>query len=873
MDLQGGWKIIAECDPETRSRRDSDSESDDEELNSKSIGWPMNENLVPPNAILDPTRLSFMKCDDFLPILKKKSPQRQWISWLSSVKSCSPQKRSRERKERRLKSSRVFARARPTEEDSTSTEEVSFTTEALVVERERNIASDGMLKGKVVMFGVNHDDDANFCSLPLKSPSPKNSPKKSPKIKCQKNYYPREWGCKDKITSLSDENAKILAEKLLNPIVSIKRGKVKKDDGVTSNINNLIETYHFPTENTILIFKEHILSLPWKIQYKLSKEVQIVLKFDTTNFFTPSDNNTKDYKEEYPINLECSMGMETQLTYTQRYPYKEEVLTLYLHHLQKLCSFPESCIPQNLLGIELDKVLQPRLSTLEDADVNVFMKESDSYSKIMCKLLESFRISCKADALLLHDVLYINFFKITIYNATQNKVGFYVNYFPDLKLVKNYKIFNKNKESLKNSLGTVTRVIQCYKDNEIEALHKEIFLRKVSECDEIRQCQKYPINKYFKHDEILLAWKDCSENNYSLANFIAFSMALDWYDEKKWVDETGDLTFNGFLFALLFNNEEGFYPILLSFDEKQQKHEQYIKDVYYSRFYMFKPITDKMKRKNSLYICNVPATYADLKENVEVYKYKSRREKGSKKPRRKLKLPDSLAVKKSPSAPQPAPEKKSPAKKSHSPAPQPAPEKKSPAKKSPEKKSHSPAPQPASEKKLPEKKSPKKELHSQTAKKSPAKNTKFLADRKYVQIVDNNKKCADVNQEKDPHELISWKCKPYEEEGGDDTVNQWFAYNTRTSHIISAITDMCLYVDEVKENERVHQGDCDKAHNEWEFKGKNLMLKNTDFALYTAKKGYFIISKKFPRQEYTLRKSPKTNKEYLKGINIPALDV
>ena len=849
MDLQGGWKIIAECDPETRSRRDLDSESDDEELNSKSLGWPMNENLVPPNAILDPKRLAFLKCDDFLPILEKKSPQRQWISWLSSVKSCSPKKRSRERKERRsrLVKSKRLGKSKSIERDEEeeseggeTTQDITFITEALVLERERNNASDGMLKGKVVMFGVSHGDNVE-----LKLPNKKS-----------KIYYPREWGCRDKITSFSQDKAKNLAEKLLNPIDKInQRVQVtdKDENIITSKIKNLIKNYHFPTKNSILIFTEHILSLPWKIQYELLKEVQIALKFDTTNFFTPADQHTKDYKEEYPINLECSMGMETQLTYTQKYPYKEEVLTLYLHHLQKLCSFPEyqSCVPQNLLGIELDKVLQPRLSTLEDAVTS--KKESDSYSKIMCKLLESFRISCKADALLLHDVLYINFFKITIYNATQNKVGFYVNYFPDLKLVKNYKIFNKNQESLQNSLGTVTRLIHCYKDNDIKALHKEIFLRKVSECDEIRQCQKYPVNKYFKHEEILRAWKDCSKNNYSLANFIAISKALDWDDELKWVDETGDLTFNGFLFALLFNNEEGFYPILLSFDKKQQKHEQYIKDVYYSRFYMFKPIKDKMKRKNSLYIRNVPATYAELKENVEVYKYKSRREKGSKKPRRKLKLPS--AVKKSPSAPQPAPEKKSPAKKS------------------PEKKSHSPAPQPASEKKLPEKKSPKKELHSQTAKKSPAKNTKFLADRKYVQIVDNNKKCADINQEKDPHELISWKCKPYEEEGGDDTVNQWFAYNTRTSHIISAITDMCLYVDEVKENERVHQGDCDKAHNEWEFQGKNLMLKGTDFALYTSNKGYFIISEKLPRQEYTLRKSPKTNKEYLKGINIPALDV
>ena len=860
MDLQGGWKIIAECDPETRSRRDLDSESDDEELNSKSLGWPMNENLVPPNAILDPKRLAFLKCDDFLPILEKKSPQRQWISWLSSVKSCSPQKRSRERKERRSRLGKSKSIERGEEEENEgggTTQDITFITEALVLERERNNASDGMLKGKVVMFGVSHGDNVE-----LKLPNTKS-----------KIYYPREWGCRDKITSFSQDKAKNLAEKLLNPIYKInQRVQVTDKDEkiITSKIKNLIETYHFPTKNSILIFTEHILSLPWKIQYELLKKVQIVLKFDTTNFFTPADQHTKDYKEEYPINLECSMGMETQLTYTQRYPYNEEVLTLYLHHLQKLCSFPESCVPQNLLGIELDKVLQPRLSTLEDAVTS--KKESDSYSKIMCKLLESFRISCKADALLLHDVLYINFFKITIYNATQNKVGFYVNYFPDLKLVKNYKIFNKNQESLQNSLGTVTRLIYCYKDNDIKALHKEIFLRKVSECDEIRQCQKYPVNKYFKHKDILNLWNDCSKKNYSLAKFIELSKALHWDDELKWVDETEDLTFNGFLFALLFNNLEGFYPILLSFDEKQQKHEQYIKDVYYSRFYMFKPIADKMKRKNSLYIRNVPATYAELKKNVEVFKYKirgTRQEKGSKKPRRKLKL--ALAVKKSHSpAPQP-PEKKSPAKKSHSPAPQPAPEKKSPAKKS-----HSP--QPAPEKKSPAKKSPakkslEKELQSQTAKKSPAKNTKFLADRKYVQIVANNKECADINQEKDPHELISWKCKPYEEEGGDDTVNQWFAYNTRTSHIISAITDMCLYVDEVKENERVHQGDCEKAHNEWEFKGKNLMLKNTDFALYTAKKGYFIISKKFPRQEYTLRKSPKTNTEYLKGINIPALDV
>ena len=898
MDLQGGWKIIAECDPETRSRRDLDSESDDEELNSKSIGWPMNETLVPPNAILDPKRLAFKKCDDFSEILDKNSPQRQWISWVSSVKSCSPQKRSKERNERRSrlgKGKSIEASRGKGKENKVgkTTQDITFVTEALVLERERNNANDGMLKGKVVMFGVSHEDDAEFRSLPIKSP--------------KMIYYPRPWGCRDKITSFSEDKAKNLAEKLLNPIFNInqrEKNKVTQNDEniIISRIKHLIKTYHFPIKFSTLNFKTHILSLPWKIQYELLKKVQVVLKFDTTNFFTPADQNTKDYNKEYPINLECSMGMETQLTYTLRYPYTEEVLTLYLHHLQKLCSFPESCVPQNLLGTELDQVLQPRLNALEDADVNV-KKESDSYSKIMCKLLESFRISCSADSLLLHDVLYINSFKITIYNATQNKVGFYVNYFPDLKLVKNYEIFYKNKETSKNSLGTVTRLVQCYKDKDIEALHKEIFLRKVNKCPEIKTCQKYPINKYFKHKDILELWDDCSEKNYSLAKFIELSKDLNW-DDDKWADETGDLSFNGFLFALLFNNEEGFYPILLSFDkQKQQNLEQYIKDVYSSRFYMYKPITDKMKTSNSLYIRNVPATYAQLKSNVDVYKYKRRpkekqreqREKQSKRPRRRLRLSRSPAAAKKSDSPPAAKKSYSPpaAKKSDSPpaakksnSPAAAKKSKSPpaAKKSKSppaaKKSDSPPAAKKSDSPPAAKKSDSppgaKKSDSPPAEKksdSPPKITKFLADRKYVQIVTNNKKCADINQEKDPHELISWNCKPYKGEGGDDTVNQWFAYNDRTSHIISAITDKCLYVNKLEENERVHQGDCNKAHNEWKFEGKNIMLKDSDFALYTSKEGYFIISKKLPKQEYTLRKSPKTKKKYLHGINFPALDV
>jgi hypothetical protein len=891
--MEGGWKIIAECDPKTRSRRDSDDD-DDEELNKKSIGWPMNEEIVPPSAILNPKRLGFTKCDDFLPILDKKSPQRQWISWISSVKSCSPQKKSREGMERR---SRSLGKGKSLEGGATNdTQEITFTTEALVLEKERNDGSDGMLRGKVVMFGVNHSDEAKL---------------KSPTSKILYPLYPREWVCRGKVTFLAEDKVEDLAEKLLTPIGKINRRfahKVtsKEHNDILSRINDLMIKYHFPfkdRDKSVLKLKTHILSLPWKVQYELLKEVLFVLKFDTANFFMPSDKDTTDYNDEYPINLECSMGMETQLTYTKQYPYNKEVLTLYLHHLQKMCSFPENCVPKNLLGTELDRVLQPRLSTLEDSKfVN---KESDSYSKIMCKLLESFRISCGANAILIHDVLYINSFKITIYNATQRKVGFYVKYFPDLKLVKNYVLFDGTKETKINSLGTVTRLVQCYKEKEIENLHKEIFLRMVSQCPKIKQCQKYPINKYFRNKEISSLWDDCITKNHSLAKFIERSRGLDWDsdDEEKWEDATGDLTFNGFLIALLFNNEEeeGFFPILLNFDEQKRNHVQYMKDVYNSRFYMYKHITENQKKNNYLYIRNVPATYAELKSNVDVYKYnrrpsgKDKKDKQSKRPRRRLsrvsqlenkdallKSSSSSAQKFSPAAP-PLPAKKSkpqPAKKSKSHSP-PAKKSKShspPAKKSKSppqsqtKKSHSPR-QPVSSKSQ----SPNSDTHKSPSKKNKEgpKNTKFPTDRSYVQIVTNitNKnKCADINQEKDPHELISWNCKPYKGEGGDDSVNQWFAYNQRTSHIISAITDMCLYVDEVKENERVHQGDCNKPNNKWEFIGKNLMLKGTDFALYTSKKGYFIISKKFPRQEYRLRKSPKTEKKYLDGINIPAED-
>jgi len=644
--------------------------------NEQEIGWPMKEYLVPPNAILVPNLLGFEQCTDLsshfgLPknaqftAIKKikelqelvlKTPQRRWVSWQSTVKKCSVSEESKQKIDRRRRELSL---------EGGEKEVIDFTTEALFLKRERNGKEDGMFEGMVVMFGVNHLQNN---SIQLSSVQPQ---KRTP-------YYPIIWDCaKDNngITNLKAvvetiiyrqvnqvKNDAFDAETINNQmdeflkkyyfpevdpniqtafINCVRYQKESREKLTKVNLNKAktnveavqayeialkakkilklnLEENEIEAKKAYKSFFNHIASLSWNVQLDLEIEVARILLFKTI----PNKHAEKVVKDcvplncpdKYPLNLECSMGMEVQFTITNsEKDQKKDVLTLYLHHLQRFCVFPEYCVPNNLYKVDLDRVLQPRLSTLNPEDLQNNKKENDSYTRIMINLLDSFRKASNADALLLHDVLKIDNYHVSLYNASQCKLGFYTSYINGLKLVKNYRQLNYKTieqatkagiQTIRNALGTVTRNIECYEDEEVEKLNDEIFSQKIESLKEVFESKEYPLVKYFKNKQIQVAWKFAS----TLSDFLRLAKILKWMS-PAFKDVTGDLTFDGLLYALLGDLD---VPITRTKEERQ-----YLNDLEYGRYYMYNPV---VPQPSGLWIREVPTSYLQFKNLMQVFK-------------------------------------------------------------------------------------------------------------------------------------------------------------------------------------------------------------------------------------------------------------
>ena len=530
MDLlKGGWSLLAHCDEATRSVRDPQKEFDVLPFNeNNTIGWPMNENVVPSNAILNPYRLQFQDCDDFasyflndfakvglkvdnqlnaiqkLEFLQKKlslfEPQRRWVSWKSGAAKCLPTQQQK------------FSFL-----NGGANQSIQFTTELVLLERERNNKSDGMLRGMTLVFGMNHSDDALFVN-------------KEPKKK-ETKYYPNKWN-------------------------------FAKEKGTLYN-----------------------------------------------------------YSEPYPLNLECSMGLELQFTLT-KYKGMDNILTLYLHHLQRLCTFPDYQVPDNVKGIELTKILQPRLHALDHEGELREDYRTDSYTKIMTNLIKSVMTSSKAQALVLHDVVQ-NFVKrqlqiqkvfASLYNSVllKDTCGFYTPYL-SCNLVKNFVPFDARKNKTKNVLNTITIQYDVYTKEDVNNFNNKIFQQ---------QLKNIVADEKFE-SLVEKVYVDAAKASLEIEPEILFQ---DFVQRVK-IPSENILFVSNLLFNFLFH-QPGFafedltaFPILNSLDvtdDERMKLETYLRDLHpmNSRYYSFSESPTSLG--NNLLIRKVPESYANLKNLTDV---------------------------------------------------------------------------------------------------------------------------------------------------------------------------------------------------------------------------------------------------------------
>ena len=733
--LHGGWKFLAECNPETRSMRDSFFEKErDNEINSKHIGWPLNRNILPSHAILNPDKLGFFKCnnlsveldqnndlahdiDNILQIQEiqeqvKDSPVKRWVSWKSRVNDCSDTRKEEQKEIRQLIDSEYSDSLNEALNGSlngglhdglyggSKVQEIDFVTEMSALMKKRNNAVDGLEIGMVLVFGLCHVAQ-NLVSEP-------------------------------------------------SNIVS----KSKKDDTVRVDLDHSS------------IFSQYPLRWPQKTPY--------------SKIYKSLSWNVKDFPSNYPVNLECSMGMEVQFTLSEfvgeNGKAEGEELTLYLHHLQRMSSYPEDSIGEQFRNTDLKHVLQPEFVPTNRADKPIQAQKdeevqlvSDGYTKIMMNLFRAIGKATGASRMFLHDIASANkMINISLYNIVTGQEPYYAKYLNNLQLV----ISKTLKVNAKNSLETRTLSFQCFTTREFKKLQNDIFHTRVRRYY-IMEVLERSIARSKKEEEKTRIQKYINTWN-SLDNHGEVYVTLS--DFFKYMNKhlKNNDHLNECIGLLLYNNGNPILDILEKEDHLRKSQDSqdrlHISQVHKDFLFSIHPdnsryfSSDYFTDKDILKVRDVPKTYQDLKNITNLYL--------------------------------------------------------SPVYKSPKKSSESP-------------KSPKNSPKN-SPKKSPTKNSKkiisegvsdiktsfgkqwfqlFVVNDKETETSDtllqNINMCADIENfsTEDGADLVAWKCNGYENKSTfkkkpfqfsvlNDSVNQWFAYDKRTKKIYNALSGKCLYVNE-----------------------------------------------------------------------------